>query len=212
MTAITANGKSAQQRRKAQMIDTNTLAPTDAPDLLQIARETGLRTHLQGVSATDARALLKAFVDALPPAPASQPVAVPAGTVEHDSTSMPAEVEAAARIEGIDEYGPRLEWRQHWVDVGVGAKLFTAAQVQAMLAAAPSGPAREPLTDDAIEAAWSDLQERRATKASADFNARIGLSCSQCGNGTYRADSNGYSSFHRCSKCHHVPMWKADGT
>ena len=59
------------------------------------------------------------------PAPASQPVAAPAG------------MEPVARIEGIDEYGPRLEWTQHWVDVGVGAKLYTASQVQAMLAAVP---------------------------------------------------------------------------
>lgn len=55
---------------------------------------------------------------------ASQPVAVPAG------------MEPVARIEGIDEYGPRLEWTQHWVDVGVGAKLYTATQVRTMLAAA----------------------------------------------------------------------------
>lgn len=41
-------------------------------------------------------------------------------------------MEPVARIEGIDEYGPRLEWTQHWVDVGVGAKLYTASQVQAM--------------------------------------------------------------------------------
>lgn len=53
----------------------------------------------------------------------AQPVAAPEGPV--------------ARIEGIDEYGPRLEWTQHWVDVGVGAKLYTASQVQAMLAAVP---------------------------------------------------------------------------
>ena len=41
-------------------------------------------------------------------------------------------IEPVARIEGIDEYGPRLEWTQHWVDVGVGAKLYTETQVQAM--------------------------------------------------------------------------------
>lgn len=56
----------------------------------------------------------------------------------------PAPTDAApegpvARIEGIDEYGPRLEWTQHWVDVGVGAKLYTASQVQAMLARAETG-------------------------------------------------------------------------
>ena len=50
----------------------------------------------------------------------AQPVAVPAG------------MEPVARIEGIDEYGLRLEWNQRWVDVGVGAKLYTETQVQAM--------------------------------------------------------------------------------
>ena len=62
-----------------------------------------------------------------------------------------AGMEPVARIEGIDEYGPRLEWTQHWVDVGVGAKLFTESQVQAMLAAAPSGPAREPLSQERLQ-------------------------------------------------------------
>lgn len=52
------------------------------------------------------------------------------------SAAATAGMEPVARIEGIDEYGPRLEWTQHWVDVGVGAKLFTESQVQAMLTAA----------------------------------------------------------------------------
>ena len=49
-----------------------------------------------------------------------------------------AGMEPVARIEGIDEYGPRIEWTQHWVDIGVGAKLYTESQVQAMLAAIQS--------------------------------------------------------------------------
>lgn len=51
---------------------------------------------------------------------------------EERQAAAPAGMEPVARIEGIDEYGPRLEWTQHWVDVGVGAKLYTASQVQAM--------------------------------------------------------------------------------
>lgn len=35
--------------------------------------------------------------------------------------------ESVAKIIGIDEYGPMLEWSKHWVNVGVGAKLYAAA-------------------------------------------------------------------------------------
>lgn len=106
------------------MNESNTLAPTDAPDLLQIARSTGLRSHLQGVSATDARALLKAFVDALPPAPASQPVTAPEG------------MEPAAIYKGhrLTPAGTKEFWGMANQTLSEGAKLFTAAQVQAMLA------------------------------------------------------------------------------
>jgi hypothetical protein len=38
-------------------------------DLLEVARQTGLRGHLHGVNATEARAILQRFVDALPAAP-----------------------------------------------------------------------------------------------------------------------------------------------
>jgi len=31
---------------------------------------------------------------------------------------------AVAEIRGIDEYGPMIDWHTHWVDLGVGAKLY----------------------------------------------------------------------------------------
>lgn len=68
------------------------------------------------------------------PAPASQPVAVPAGIDPVASKSHGA-------WDGIEDV----------LDMPDGTEIFTAAQVQAMLAAAPSGPAREPLTDEQIE-------------------------------------------------------------
>lgn len=43
------------------------------------------------------------------------------------------------------------------------------------------------------------------------YRSRIGLQCSHCKTGKYRADSNGYNDFHRCDKCRHVPMWHGDG-
>lgn len=218
-----------------------------------------LEPHTGTCGSSDPRALCNAATKA-------RPVAVPAGPVEHDSTPLPAGMEPFGiwhEGETEDESDFYLFKDSGDVSCDKCLKLYTAAQVQAMLAqglapgwqtvpvepdeamidalagpgrvlpayvgakeksdarlaerwsdalaAAPSGPAREPMTDDAIEAAWSDLQARRALKESADFNARIGLSCIQCGNGAYRADGNGYSSFHRCDKCHHVPMWKSDG-
>ena len=242
------------------MPDTNTLAPTDAPDLLQIARSTGLRSHLQGVSATDARALLKAFVDALPPAPASQPVAVP--TVEGGAPSLandprlccrshphekqdlhcqlrevaawlrwhaaagkaPSAESMRAHAEQADAVALELRavpaalepvgYLEHGAagsflayskcDLNPQEALFTAAQVQAMLTAAPSGPAREPLTDEQMHKELVALREHIV-------DARVGKACSCCESGTYMVDSNGYNKFQRCNKCHYVPMWGKDG-
>lgn len=59
-----------------------------------------------------------------------------------------------------------------------------------------------PLNDAEIIAAQESLARSRA---------RIGLPCSRCESGKYRADSNAYHDFHRCDSCMHVPMWGADG-
>ena len=125
------------------------------------------------------------------PAPASQPVATPAGmepvaTVLFSSTGWRTLVDALASLED-------------------GTKLYTAAQVQAMLAAAPSGTAREPLTTE--EQMHKDL----AALCKRIFNARIGKACSNCDGGTYQSDNNGYGQFHRCNKFCYVPMWGEDG-
>ena len=51
-----------------------------------------------------------------------------------------AKQKPVARLEGIDEYGPRLEWFSHWVNLPVGSKLYAAPQ-----------PAHvQPLTDEQI--------------------------------------------------------------
>jgi len=47
--------------------------------------------------------------------------------------------------------------------------------------------------------------------AAQESRARIGLPCSRCESGKYRADSNAYHDFHRCDSCLHVPMWGEDG-
>lgn len=59
-----------------------------------------------------------------------------------------------------------------------------------------------PLSDAEIIAAQESLALSRA---------RIGLPCSRCEPGKYRADSNAYHDFHRCDSCMHVPMWGEDG-
>lgn len=59
-----------------------------------------------------------------------------------------------------------------------------------------------PLSDAEIIAAQESLARSRA---------RIGLPCSRCESGKYRADSNAYHDFHRCDSCLHVPMWGEDG-
>ncbi|MPT12828.1 hypothetical protein [Comamonas sp.] len=78
-----------------------------------------------------------------------------------------------------------------------------------MLAAAPLPPGDDPqhLTDGEIIAA----QESLIAAKDALYRSRIGLQCSRCKKGTYRADGNGYYNFHRCDSCRHVPMWRSDG-
>lgn len=67
--------------------------------------------------------------------------------------------------------------------------------------------ARTPLSDGEI------LAEQEKLIAAKDelYKSRIGLLCSHCKTGKYRASSNGYNDFHRCDSCRHVPMWGADG-
>lgn len=72
------------------------------------------------------------------PAPASQPVAVPAGM-------EPVAWAVAGNVTNWSKDFSKYK-TQHYVQ-----PVFTAAQVQAMLAAAPSGPARQPLTDAMVQ-------------------------------------------------------------
>lgn len=57
----------------------------------------------------------------------------------------------------------------------------------------------------------SDAEIIAAQQALALSRSRIGLPCTRCGTGKYRADCNAYHDFHRCDSCMHVPMWDADG-
>lgn len=57
----------------------------------------------------------------------------------------------------------------------------------------------------------SDAEIIAAQEALALSRSRIGLRCSRCETGKYRADCNAYHDFHRCDSCMHVPMWDADG-
>ena len=78
------------------------------------------------------------------------------------------------------------------------------ASIAAAEVAAPSGAAREPLTEEQMHKDLAALCKRI-------FNARIGKACSNCDGGTYQSDNNGYGQFHRCNKCCYVPMWGEDG-
>ncbi|MEJ8296824.1 hypothetical protein WKI45_28775 [Delftia tsuruhatensis] len=53
----------------------------------------------------------------------------------------------------------------------------------------------------------SDAEIIAAQQALALSRSRIGLPCTRCGTGKYRADCNAYHDFHRCDSCMHVPMW-----
>ena len=66
---------------------------------------------------------------------------------------------------------------------------------------------RKPMTDSDIVAA----QESLIAAKDELYRSRIGLQCSHCKTGKYRADSNGYNDFHRCDICRYVPMWHGDG-
>jgi hypothetical protein len=60
--------------------------------------------------------------------------------------------EPAARLKGVDEYGPMLDWYTHWVTIPIGTKLYTTPP------AAPTQPAPEQYT--ALEQALTRLQKR----------------------------------------------------
>ena len=45
-------------------------------------------------------------------------------TLEAELAAMRAGGEPVARIEGIDEYGPRIGWFKHWTDVAIGTHLY----------------------------------------------------------------------------------------
>ena len=38
---------------------------------------------------------------------------------------LETEQEPVARLKGVDEYGPILDWYKHWIDVPIGTKLYT---------------------------------------------------------------------------------------
>lgn len=69
-------------------------------------------------------------------------------------------------------------------------------------------PAKE---SDMAQAMTQQAQEPIEAK-DALYRSRIGLQCTHCKKGTYRAEGNGYYDFHRCEQCRYVPMWNADGT
>ena len=170
----------AQQRRKAQMTDSTTLAPTDEAIMAwAMSHQTDAIKVLRGSGFVRvARAVLAKFGT---PAPASQPVAAPVEAV--------GEMRASESL-GVAPYADIWGWLQP------GTKLYSATQVQAMLShgiapgwqavpveptsemvieayeaqgeatssaceeiyramltAAPSGPVREHLTDEQIAAA-----------------------------------------------------------
>ena len=46
--------------------------------------------------------------------------------IEHDRTwERDQQQDPVARLDGVDEYGPILCWHKNWVDIPVGAKLYT---------------------------------------------------------------------------------------
>lgn len=81
---------------------------------------------------------------------------------------------------------------------------FERAQSRGAEALRELKSSRQSLTENEMHQEIVALSERL-------FDARIGKSCSQCEGGTYQADHNGYSRFHRCNKCHYVPIWGEDG-
>lgn len=68
------------------------------------------------------------------------------------TTRAPGEGEPVASIKSIDEYGPCIDWYKHWVDVGIGTKLYTAPPALAAPSYAQPAPApRADLVDLALQ-------------------------------------------------------------
>lgn len=56
----------------------------------------------------------------------TKPKCIKSANAGHPPTDSGAgrDGEVVAEIAGIDEYGPMLSWHKHWVDVGIGTKLY----------------------------------------------------------------------------------------
>lgn len=72
------------------------------------------RVAYQGHHAADTLLRISERIEAIQDALAAQPPAV----------SGDEAMVQVATITGVDEYGPRLEWSTHWVDLGTDAKLY----------------------------------------------------------------------------------------
>ena len=71
--------------------------------------------------------------------------------------------EPVAQIEGIDEYGPRLDWFKHWANVGVGSKLYATPPAPAIT----NGPAME-----ALHAEITSVREKKLVQAALEAAAK----------------------------------------
>lgn len=56
---------------------------------------------------------------------------VPAAQAERPRNE-PVQQEPIARLAGVDEYGPRIDWFKHWINVPVGTVFYTSPQAQPM--------------------------------------------------------------------------------
>ena len=130
----------AQQRRKAQMTDSTTLAPTDEAIVAwAMSHQTDAIKVLRGSGFVRvARAVLAKFGT---PAPLVQPVAAPVG-------AFPVASKSHGAWDGIEEV----------LAMPDGTDIYTASQVQSMLAAAPQPPAQ---AKDKDEAKAQRLTEKR---------------------------------------------------
>lgn len=150
--------------------------------------------------------------------------AIPAGTKLYTAAhALPAAEPVAGQCRFVGEAAWLGCAAEHVRSVLATPQDWEGYEVRYLYAAAPRPPAtpttepqapttgalqpHEQLTDAEIIHA---LETRR--RQSDFYQSRIGLACTQCTDGKYRADSNGYNAFHRCDKCLHVPMWMVDST
>lgn len=149
--ALNAPSKVGYFNRAAELYQNVKTALAAAPQAVQKESHAELDLHSNPARDEQQRQLASALE-----------VGQPLGFGQDESASNSQPKGAIARISGMDEYGPMLEWYTHWVNFKIGTEIYAAApQAEPQTPAPAPEPSEERrqllhLLDDIVEEAEQD--------------------------------------------------------